>query len=459
MKPLCAGHVRNIVLGSLVQGSDETLIRHAAYRLKQVRHPDTLLFLKGKIVKWDRLKPFFPLTIVTDKVLRRYEDEKNVTIIKVENLEEAYWKVIHDYRQNIDIPIIAVTGTAGKTTTKEMIFHLLSADREVAHSMSTNNSRTAHLTNLFSIGKSTETAVFETAVGAPGDLTKAAAYLKPTIGIITNIGEHHLNYCKTIEGYIAAKGELCSAIGPDGKLFLNIDDLNTKKLDLTGFKGEVITVGIHSGCDYRASDITYSSKGMHFTVLRDDKTDPIYVPGLGVHQVYNALFAIAAADAVNMDFEVIKKRLQTYEPLNKQLQVRDGLNDSILIDDTWSITTTSLEAALKVLHAVGSSKKKVAVIGTITDLGSWGYIIHKQAGKIIADNNVDVLITVGEHARIMADYVRRNNAVKEIYAFANQHGAYKLLNDIADNRTIILIKGDMYSDAIAKLAILLRRQK
>ncbi|WOV89029.1 Mur ligase family protein [Sporosarcina oncorhynchi] len=458
MKPLSAGYVRKLIAGSLIQGRDETLIRHAAYRLKQVRHPDTLLFLKGKIVNWDRLEAFFPLTIVTDKVLRRYEDKKNVTIIKVEDLEEAYWKVINDYRQNIDIPVIAVTGTAGKTTTKEMIFHILSTNREIAHSISTNNSRTAHLTNLFSIGNTTETAVFETAVGAPGDLTKAAAYLKPTIGIITNIGEHHLNYCKTIEGYIAAKGELCHALGPDGKLLINCDDLYTKRLDLSKFKGKVITVGIHEPCNYRASDISFSSQGMHFTVLRNGKRHQVYVPGLGVHQVYNALFAIAAADAVNMDFETVKERLKTYEPLNKQLQVRDGLNDSILIDDTWSITTTSLEAALKVLNAVGETKKKIAIIGTITDLGSWGFIIHKHAGKIIADNKVDVLITVGEHASIMAEYVKRTNPVKEVYSFANQHGAFKLLNEIVDSHTIILIKGDMYSDAIAKLALLLRKQ-
>src|SRR5690606_28178114 len=121
------------------------------------------------------------------------------TIIKVENLKEAYWKFITNYRDSIDIPVIAVTGTSGKTTTKEMIRHLLSFSRKVAFTNSTNNSRTAHLTYLLGMDESTEVAVFETAVGAPGDITNAATYLKPTIGIITNIGEHHLNYCKTLE--------------------------------------------------------------------------------------------------------------------------------------------------------------------------------------------------------------------------------------------------------------------
>ena len=110
------------------------------------------------------------------------------------------------------IPIVAITGTSGKTTTKEMIRHILSADKKIALLQTySNNSRTAHLQYLLSIDEDTEAAVFETAVGAPGDVLNAGKYFKPTIGIITNIGAHHLNYCKTLEGYIHAKGEMCAA--------------------------------------------------------------------------------------------------------------------------------------------------------------------------------------------------------------------------------------------------------
>lgn len=457
LKPLSTGYVRSVVSGALIQGSDDSLIKHGAYRLKQVRHPNTVLFLKGKIVRWENLKAFFPMTIVTDKTLHANDYKQDVSIIKVDSLDKAFWKFINNYRENIDIPIIAVTGTSGKTTTKEMIFHLLSSDLEVAHTSMTNNSRTAHLTHLLSINDLTEAAVFETAVGAPGDLTNAAAYLKPTIGIITNIGEHHLNYCKTIEGYIAAKGELCKALDPNGIVIINADDKHSKKLDLENFGGKIITFGIHSSCDYQARDIEFSSSGMYMTVLHNQQNHRMYVPGLGEHQVYNALAAIAAVDMVGMDFIKIIDRLKSYEPLNKQLQVLEGMNDSILIDDTWSITTTSLEAALKVLNNVGTTKKKIAVIGTITDLGSWGYIIHERAGIIIAKSGVDVLITIGEHARIMAEIVKKCMTVKEVYAFPNHYLAYELLKDIIDSDSIILIKGDMYSESIKKLALLLRK--
>ena len=137
----------------------------------------------------------------------------------------------------------------------------------------------------------------------------------------------------------------------------------------------------------------------------------------------------------------------------------DGINDSMIIDDTWSITTTSLEAALKVLKEIGKEKKKVAIIGTITDLGSWGYIIHEQAGDLIYQIGVDVLITIGEHASIIADHAVKRGLSSPVYTFRNEVLVFNLLNKIVDSNTIVLIKGDMYSKPIIELASKLRKKK
>ncbi|MCG7345201.1 UDP-N-acetylmuramoyl-tripeptide--D-alanyl-D-alanine ligase [Sporosarcina sp. ACRSL] len=457
MKPLTTGYIRKIICGKLVHGTDNLLIQHGAYRLKQVRQPNTILFLQRKIIKWERLKPYFPLAIVTDRELTINEQSENLTVIKVDDLQESYWKFINNYRSSFNIPVIAVTGTSGKTTTKEMIRHLLSVNWKVAYTNSTNNSRTAHLTYLLAIDEATDVAVFETAVGAPGDISKAAAYLKPTIGIITNIGEHHLNYCKSLEGYIAAKGEMRDALQPDGVLIINIDDQNTRKLDLTDFSGTIITIGIHSNCDYRASDIDYSTEGMYMTVEHRQKKYRILVPGIGEHQVYNGLAAIAAVHHLGMSLADIAVHFRTFKPLNKQLQKVIGVNGSTVIDDTWSITTTSLRAALKVLERIGENQKKIAVIGTITDLGSWGYTIHEMAGDIIAESNIHVLLTIGKHAKIMADTVSNKGAPIEVHSFNNHILAFELLKKITTEDSVVLIKGDMFSEAIKKLATLLRK--
>ncbi|MCM3637612.1 Mur ligase family protein [Sporosarcina luteola] len=456
MKPLTTGYIRKIISGKLIQGNDDLIIHHGAYRLKQVRHHHTILFLNRKMIRWEILKPFFPLAIVTDREMGVRAETEDLTIIKVENLQESYWKFVNNYRASIDIPVIAVTGTSGKTTTKEMIRHLLSFSRKVAHTNSTNNSRTAHLTYLLGMDDTTEAAVFETAVGAPGDISNAAAYLKPTIGIITNIGEHHLNYCKTLEGYISAKGEMCSALQPNGVLIINADDRNTKKLDLKSFTGTIVTVGIHSKSDFKASDVCFSPEGMYMTVEYQKKRYRMLVPGHGEHQIYNALAAIAAAHRIGMGLADIAVQFRSFPTLNKQLQLVKGLNGATIIDDTWSITTTSLEAALRVLENIGSAKKKIAVVGTITDLGSWGYVIHERAGEIIAESKIDVLFTVGKHAKIMADTVSKKGSSMEVHSFNNHILAYELLKKIATEDSIMLIKGDMFSEAIKKLSNLLR---
>ncbi|MBS4179325.1 UDP-N-acetylmuramoyl-tripeptide--D-alanyl-D-alanine ligase [Lederbergia citrea] len=459
MKPLTVSYIRNIFGGELIQGSDDEVVSHGAYRLKQVKSQNTILFLKEKIVNWDHLKAFFPLVLVTHNVIKHYEQINNLTVIKVQNIDEAYWKFVHHYRSLFQIPVIAVTGTAGKSTTKEMIKHILSGNKTVTATTITNNSRTAHLHYLLSIDDHTEAAVFETAVGAPGDILNAGEYFKPSIGIITNIGAHHLNYCKTLEAYISAKGEMAKILDQSGVLILNSEDENSKKIDLINFQGRIIKVGKDSSCHFKARNIQYDNDGMQFNVKFKKKKYPIFVPGFGEHQVYNALAAIAAVHEIGVTIPEAANRLKTFKKFNKQLQVFEGLNGSTVLDDTWSITTTSLEAALQVLNDVGKTKKRVAILGTITDLGSWGNIIHEQAGEIINRLGVDVLITIGMHAQIMADHAVKCGLNAEVYTFNNNILVYDLLKKIVDKNTIILIKGDMYSEPIIELAAKIRKKE
>lgn len=456
MKPLSVKNLTMITAGKLVHGSEKVLIQYGAYRLKQVKKTNTALFTDKHIVNWKSLESLFPLVLVTDWSYSPKEIPSQVIIINVANVDEAYWKFVHFYRSQFNIPIVAITGTSGKTTTKEMIKHILSAENKVAATTLSSNSRTASLQYLLSIDDETEAAVFETAVGSPGDVRKAGKYFKPSIGVITNIGAHHLNYCKTLEGYIEAKGEMLDIIDPAGSLILNAEDVNTSKIDLSRFHGKIIKVGKHQSSDFRASNIRYHKNGMLFNVHHKKMSYEIFVPGFGEHQVYNALAAIAAVYEIGIPIPMAAEQLRSFRHLNKQLQLFEGINDSVLLDDTWSITTTSLEAALKVLNELGVGKKKIAIIGTITDLGSWGYTIHEQAGELINRIGVDVLITIGEHARIMADHAIDLGFSSHVYTFRNSTFVYKLLQNLIDENTIVLIKGDMYSKQIFELAAKLK---
>ncbi|KOP80849.1 UDP-N-acetylmuramoyl-tripeptide--D-alanyl-D-alanine ligase [Lysinibacillus sp. FJAT-14745] len=452
MKPIIVKDLVDIVSGELMQDSVNEVVLHGAYRLKQVKYSNTALFISKRIVDWKKLEPFFPIILVTDCDYRQKDLPRDVIVIKVANTEEAYWKFVHYYRDQFKIPVVAITGTSGKTTTKEMIKHILSSEIKVSATNLSSNSRTAFLQYLLNIEDETEAAIIETAVGSPGDVSNAGKYFKPTIGIITNIGEHHLNYCKTLEGYIEAKGEMLQIIDPMGTLIINTEDVNTSKIDMTNFSGRIIRIGQHASCNFRASNIRFSLNGMKFTLHHNMKKYDLFVPGFGEHQVYNALAAIAAVYEMGITIPKAAVQLLSFKQLKKHLQLFEGINDSILIDDTWSITTTSLKAALEVLNELGKNKKKVAVIGTITDLGSYGYIIHERAGELIVDIGVDVLITVGKHASIMADHVVALGMDVPVYKFNNSINVYQLLKDIVDANTILLIKGDMYTKALHELA-------
>ncbi|WP_431028583.1 Mur ligase family protein [Lysinibacillus sp. LZ02] len=457
MKPLSVKQLCTIISGELVQG-EEVIIQYGAYRLKQVKHKNTVLFIEKRIVRWEELATYFPLVLVTELSYSFRELPQQVTLIQVKRSEEAFWKFINYYRNQFQLPVVAITGTAGKTTTKEMVKHILTPYKKVTATQLSTNSRTAFLQYLLSIEEDTEAAVFETAVGAPGDLRRAGAYFKPTIGIITNIGAHHLNYCKTLEGYIEAKGEMVDIIDPNGTLIVNAEDGNTKKIDLQKFSGNIIRIGKDASCDFRASDLKYGVNGMQFKVHHGQQHYDIQVPGFGEHQVYNALAAIAVVVEMGLTIPEAAQQLQTFKQLNKQLQLFNGMNGALLLDDTWSITTTSLSAALDVLNALANRKKRVAIIGTITDVGSWGYTIHEQAGELIYKKGVDVLITVGEHAKIMGDYAVKLGFQQPVYSFKNSILVYDLLKDIVDSNTIILIKGDMYSKTMIELASKLRKK-
>ena len=456
MKPLSVKQIRTVLAGELIQGSDEVTVHYGAYRLKQILNKNTLFFSRKKIVNWAKLKKFFPLILVTQHEINPPEHMNELTIIKVENTQDAYWKFVHYYRRLFQIPVIAITGTSGKTTTKEMISHILTEDKIVTATNITSNSRTAHLQYLLKINDDTEAAIFETAVGAPGDIINAGNYFKPTIGIITNIGAHHLNYCRSPEAYINAKGEMVDILDQSGALIINSEDKNTKKVDLSNFHGRIITVGKNSSSNFQAKDIYYRENGMQFTMHHKNEQYIVFVPGLGEHQVYNALAAIAAANEIGIPLSSAINRIKTFQNLNHHLQVFEGWNGSTIIDDTWSITTTSLEAGLKVLNDIGNGKKRVAIIGTLTDLGSWGYIIHKQAGEIICQIGVDILITIGLHASIMADQVLKQDINIQVHTFSNSPLVLDLLEKILDENTIVLIKGDMYSQPIVELAKKLR---
>jgi UDP-N-acetylmuramoyl-tripeptide--D-alanyl-D-alanine ligase len=462
MKPFPVGEIRKLVNGTLIQGSDDLLIVNAANYLKKMKGPYMLLFLRSKSrVDWDVIRRRVPCAVVTDKCYEELKCIDGCTIIKVENMETAYWKFVEYYRKLFTIPVVAVTGTSGKTTTKDMIRHILKNNYRVHGTNASANGRTGHFNNLMGIDETIEAAVFETAVGRPGDITLGGRFFKPTIGIITNISIDHLDLCKTVDDYIKAKGEMVSILDEEGVLIINVDDEKSKQIDLDQFRGRIVYFGIYRNSHFQASEIHYSENGMDFVLTFENMKYPIFVPGYGEHQVYNALAACAAVHELGIGMGEAAERLRTFNNLVRHLEMVTGIADSIILDDTWKININSLECAFKVLQEMGNGKKRMVLLGDLSCLGHCQEEVYQNGGEMIARTGVNVLISGSKIAvkmiEKMAGYAAAKGWNGQVYTLENYNDAYFLLKQILDENSILLIKGDMYDKSIINLAARLKR--
>ena len=451
MKQIYLQQVLPIIKGNIIHGSDQLKIKdvvHSRY-LKHMKHSHTLVFLSNNPnLATSSIQKLTPCAVVIDTPMTELFSIRDCTIIQVKNVTKSYHSFIDYYRNQFHIPVIAITGTCGKTTTKDMTKHILNYFYKTEGTYKSTNGPSQHLRYLLSLDDSTEAAVFETAVGSPGDLKRCGRYFKPNIGVITNIGIDHLDHCKTLEAYIKAKSDMLRILDPQGTLILNADDENIRNFNLSIFKGNILFFGLSSQAHYRASRIEYTSGGMKFTLTYGGKHYSVFVPGYGTHQVYNALAALAAVHALGTSLPKAIDILSSFKLLKAHFEPTKGLNNALIINDTYSLNPTSLESGIKTMCEMANGRLTIALIPNIDTLGQNTKSIHYQVGDMVAKSKLDVLITMGEDARIIATQCRKKGFTGKVYSFKDTKGVKEFLTDFLDENSILLIKCDMYDTAM-----------
>lgn len=448
MKTFSAAEICKILNGKLVWGSPDLIAKTGVYHIEKINKRNTLIFLRiTREIKWEYIKDNLPCIIITDKILQPLMEIQNCSVILVDNIEIAFWAFVYYYRKLFNIPVAAVTGTCGKSTTKDMIIHMLKHKMKVTGTKASANSRTHHFDYMLGINDSTNAAVFETPVGKPGDIINSCKYFKPTIGVITNISMDHLSGCKTMDNYIKAKGEMLNCIDLSGVLVINEDDENIKKLPINSFKGRVVRFGLTENSNFQASNISFAEDGMVFTLIALGKRYNAFVPGYGQHQVYNALAALAVVNEIGIDMKEAIEFLKTFKNLPLHLQIDPGINGSIIMNDCWNTNPSSLEAAVQVLDGISKGRKRYLVIGDINALGDSTLEAHLQVGEMLANTNcVDVLITIGEFTAEAANRALERGFKGEVYKYPNAEGVLEFVKSRLDSNSILLIKSAGYHD-------------
>ena len=311
------------------------------------------------------------------------------------------------YRSKFPIPVIAITGSNGKTTTKQMTGKILSRRYRTLVTPGNFNNQVGLPLTLLMLNKKYRAAVLELGTSGRGEISNLARICRPDIGVITCIGHSHLAALKSLGTVLKAKAELIENLSAKGTAILNNDDPYLVKY-IPKLKTNIITFGLRPGAMVSASCIkTVSDRQQIKFVLRyKGQKAPVTLNTLGVHNVYNALAAASVALALNMSLTEIAAGLRDFRPVTGRMRVvkRGGIT---VIDDSYNANPDSVKAALATLDNYSGGRRKIAVLGDMLELGEHSLSYHREIGKIVGHLGVDMLYTIGSQSRALAQTARR----------------------------------------------------
>ncbi|MGG4132138.1 UDP-N-acetylmuramoyl-tripeptide--D-alanyl-D-alanine ligase [Paenibacillus illinoisensis] len=306
-------------------------------------------------------------------------------------------------------PIIAITGSSGKTTTKEMIASILQTRWRTFKSIENGNDTWFTSQYKKQIKSFHKAVVLEYGMRKKGDIKRHCELIQPKIGVITNVGRAHIGHFQNgLVGIAAAKSELIAGMNSKGVLFLNKDDPHSKRLNLTPFQGKIKTVSTRNKADYRAQHIRYGSTGMTFNVRLDNEVHTFHIPCFGRCNVYNAMFAIGVSHYLGCTVAEIRSGFREMEKPYGRLSITKNHRKMVVINDSFN-TKPELDSALDVLNHVGLARgRKIAVLGDIQDLGKHAKTIHLAQGRKLGRKKLDLLYTYGYHSKYLGIGARQS---------------------------------------------------
>ncbi|MCQ9207868.1 MAG: UDP-N-acetylmuramoyl-tripeptide--D-alanyl-D-alanine ligase [Omnitrophica bacterium] len=360
---------------------------------------------------------------------------RSVAMIEVSKTVEALGALAHYYRLRFKISVIAITGSNGKTTTKEMLGAILASKFKVLRNPGTENTLIGASLTILRLRKRHDLALIEIGANHAGEIDRLARILEPTVGIITNIGPSHLKFFKTLKGVFKAKFELINNLPKGAKLIINNDDRFLSQLN--GLKLQRITFGLNHHADFFGEIIQQGNKEVVFLL---NKRQRITLKALGRHNVYNALAACACARAFGVSYQQIKQALASFNPIPMRMQICRFKSVKIVVD-CYNSNPESFAYALEFLRSYPSRGKKIAVCGDMLELGQKAESYHTSLGKRIAKHKINFLITVGKLGRKIASGAKGAGMAKEtIRTCGNAFEAGRLLRKVASSGDIILVK-------------------
>lgn len=359
-------------------------------------------------------------------------------IITVKDTTLALGELAAIWRTKLKTKIIAITGSAGKTTTKEMIYTLLSGKYKVNKTLGNYNNHIGVPLTIFSTKSNHDYLVLELGTNHFGEIKYTAEIAIPDYAIITNIGNSHLEYLKNREGVFEEKAALFNVTASNkGTLFVNNDD----PLLISANKNyqKRMTFGFEKKSDVKGEVTGYTNEGKPIIkISHKGKSSSFEVPLYGEQSTKNFLAAVAVAFKIGLRSEEIKRRLKNIEVVDKRLNVQ-RIKNFILIDDTYNANPESMEMSLKLLSQVKRYKNRIAILGDMFELGKESKMLHENLADAVIENNINFVYTIGNFMKRLHTKLKSKRI--ETIHFNDRDSLNNFLTKKSFDNSVVLVKG------------------
>lgn len=426
--------VIKVTNGELICGNLEEVLSDFSKDTRDIIAGGTYIALVGeKFDGNDFINSAFENGAKTCIVSRKVDAVEGKNIIFVEDTGVALKQIAEFKRMENDIPVVAVTGSVGKTSTKDLIASVLSKKFKVLKTQGNMNNEIGMPLTILNY-KDEEIMVIEMGMNHFGEISKLTKVAKPNLAVITNIGTAHIGNLGSRENILKAKLEILEGL-QGNSIVINNDNDMLEKWEKEDNKYNKITYGINNkNSEYIATEVkAFAEKSVYTLICKDGTKKQVVVPVGGEHFVLNSLCAIAVGKYFGMEYDEIIDGIAELELTKKRMEMLNAKCGAIVINDTYNANYDSMKAALSYLKSV-KDRRKIAILGDMLELGEYSQKLHEDVGK--EADNIDVLITVGTEAKNIA----KMSKAKEIFEFENNDDAINKVKEIIEPNDIILLK-------------------
>jgi UDP-N-acetylmuramoyl-tripeptide--D-alanyl-D-alanine ligase len=427
--------------GRLLAGPREATFKQLFIDSREVKPGGLFAALKGEQQDGHAFIPQAVERGATGILCERPPDiAAGAAVIQVADTKQALFDITSDRLRRQAVPIVAITGSAGKTTTKDLIAHVLGRRVRVHKSEGNLNTYTGIPMTVFQMDPRDRALVVEYAMSRAGEIRELARAAPPNIGVVLNVGLAHVGFLGSIEAVAAAKRELVEGLAPNGLAVLNADDPRVRAMAAAARR--VTFYGFSTDATVRADRVRLQGlEGSSFTLHTPRGKAEVFLRLPGQHSVSNALATAAVALDFDFDAAAIAAALHGFVPPSRRMNIVSGRNGATVIDDSYNASPGSMRAALEVLRLAPKGARKIAVLGDMLELGDHAPRAHDEIGSL-AGKSADVVIAIGEYAPRIVESARAAGLSRErAFAVDSADQVVAALTPLLDAQARILVKG------------------